>query len=188
VQAPYRFSVEEFQRMLDADVFAWKGRLELIEGQVSYKMVPNPPHDDCVEALDELITGFIPPGWRVRIQSGITLTQSVTLPDVCVARGTRHTFATRRPGPADIVLLVEVADSSLGEDPGVKAQTYARDSIAEYWIVNVPERQIEVYTQPSGPTATPGYAQTQVYSAGSAVPLVLDGVSVGTIAVNDVIA
>lgn len=183
---PYRFSVEDFEQMLAVGTFAGK-RVEMIEGQVYEKMVPNPPHDDCLESIDELIRALVPPGWRVRGQSGITLSASVMLPDVCVARGVRHAFARRRPGPTDIALIVEVADTTLADDRGVKAQAYARDGIAEYWIVNIPDRQIEVHTQPSGPTATPAYGHRQDYAAGSSMALTLDGVTVGTIAVNDVI-
>ena len=176
--------------MLEVGLFDGKGRFELIEGQVFQKMIPNPPHDDCLESIDELIRALLPAGYRMRVQLGVTLSASVTLPDVCVARGSRHTFANRRPGPADIALLVEVADTSLREDRGDKWRTYAGDGIVEYWIVNIPDRQIEVYTQPSGPVAppaTPRYAQTQVYAAGASVPLTLGGVALGTIAVNDVI-
>jgi Uma2 family endonuclease len=183
----YRFSVEEFDRMINAGVFTGETRIELIEGQVIPKSIPNPPHDNCVDLLSEQILALIPTGWRVRIQSGITLSGSVPSPDVCIAAGPRHTYATRRPEPTDIALLVEVADSTLDYDRTTKAEMYARDGIVEYWIVNIPTRQIEVYTQPSGPSASPTYAQTQVYAAGSWVPLTINGVAVGTIAVNDVI-
>jgi Uma2 family endonuclease len=108
-------------------------------------------------------------------------------PDVSVARGTDADYETRHPQPADLGLVVEVSDSTLADDQGIMLRMYASAGIVEYWIVNIPDRQIEVYTQPSGPAATPGFAQAQVYAAGSAVPLVLDGVTVGSIAVNDVI-
>jgi Uma2 family endonuclease len=106
---------------------------------------------------------------------------------VCVALGDDHTFATRHPGPDDIALLAEVADSTLDFDRTMKLRLYAQNNITEYWIVNIPDRQIEVYTQPTGPGANPTYAQTQVYPAGSAVPLTLGSVLLGSIPVNDVI-
>lgn len=67
-------------------------------------------------------------------------------PDLCLAAGERHAFAKRHPGPADIGLGVEVADSSLDSDRADKGRIYARDGIVEYWIVNIPDRQVEVYT------------------------------------------
>jgi hypothetical protein len=78
-----------------------------------------------------------------------------------------------------------VADSSLLEDRRDKGRLYAQDGIIEFWIVNVPDRQVEVDTQPSGPAAAPAYAQQQVYRAGQSVPLKLDGVAVGAIAVDE---
>jgi Uma2 family endonuclease len=68
-----------------------------------------------------------------------------------------------------------------------KGRIYARAGIAFYWIVNLIDRQIEVYSSPSGPTASPGYAQRQDYQLGDAVPLVLDGATVVTISVGDLL-
>jgi Uma2 family endonuclease len=82
-------------------------------------------------------------------------------------------------------LIVEVADSSLLDDRRDKARLYARDSIVEYWIVNVRDRQVEVYTQPSGPAAAPAYGDVRVYGPGQSVPLVLGGVAVGTDLVDE---
>ena len=106
---------------------------------------------------------------------------------MAVAYGDEATFDARHPGPADLGLVVEVADSSLLTDRQEKSPVYGGAGVPEYWIVNIPHRQIEVYTLPSGPSATPGYGHCQVYVAGTAVPLALAGVTLGTIAVDGVI-
>lgn len=84
--------------------------------------------------------------------------------------------------PSQIGLIVEVSDSA---DRAIKGPMYARDGLVEYWIVNIPDRAVEVYTQPSGPAPAPGYATSRVYQADSSVPLALGGVALGTIPVDE---
>jgi len=82
---------------------------------------------------------------------------------------------------------VEVADSSLHRDQGTKKIAYARARIPVYWIVNLLDRQIEVYTEPSGPTEQPNYGKCATYHAGDTVPVVIRGQAVGQIAVKDLL-
>jgi Uma2 family endonuclease len=93
----------------------------------------------------------------------------------------------RHPGAQDLALVVEVADSSLAQDRNVKGPIYARAAIPVYWIVNVPDRRIEVFTDPTGPVPIPVYRQRTDFAETDAVPLVLDGVEVGRIAVRDLL-
>ena len=94
---------------------------------------------------------------------------------------------TRHPSPADIGLVIEVSDTTLAADRIDKCRIYARAGIVCYWIVNLNDRQIEAYTAPSGPTASPGYGQRTDYLNGDQVPLVLDGQTVAMIAVQDLL-
>lgn len=84
-------------------------------------------------------------------------------------------------------LLVEVADSSLKRDRGFKKRLYAAARVAIYWIVNLRDRQVEVYTLPSGPGKKPDYRRHHDYAVNEEVPLVLDGIEVGRIAVKDML-
>jgi Uma2 family endonuclease len=86
-----------------------------------------------------------------------------------------------------VVLVGEVADVSLDRDRGIKKRIYARAGIAVYWIVNLVDSIIEVYTLPSGPTEIPDYGNRQDFGIADAVPVILDGVEVGRIAVKDVL-
>ena len=181
----HRFSVDEYHRMVDAGFFD-KARVELLEGLVVEKRSRNPPHDYALQAVDELVTAMLPTGWCKRVQSALTLSTSEPEPDVCFPRGDRSLYRTRHPGPADVGLVVEVAESSLSDDRA-KARIYAQAGIPTYWIVNLVNRQVEVYTQPSGAGANPAYGQRQDFAAGSHVPLVLAGVTVGQIAVADLL-
>ena len=97
-------------------------------------------------------------------------------------RGTIDDYASRHPEPRDIALVTEVADTTLAKDRRRK-RTYGPAGIPVYWIVNLPGRRVEVYT---GPTSD-GYASRVDYAPGEAIPLVIDGETVGQIAVTDIL-
>jgi Uma2 family endonuclease len=185
--ALHRFSVDDYHRMIEVGILTSGDRVELLEGCVVQKMSQNPPRHTALQRTRKRIEALARTGWEVRIQAPITLPDTEPEPDVAVARGDDSVYATRHPGPADIGLVVEVSDSTLDFDRRDKAEMYARAGVVEYWIVNLVDRQVEVYTRPSGPTPAPAYSQRQVYGTGMSVPLVLDGVTLGQIAVNDLL-
>src|SRR5262249_32996457 len=148
---------------------------ELLEGLIVPKMTRNPQYDIALELVDEALRGRLPAGWRLRIQSAITTDDSEPEPDLAVVRGDARSRGGRHPGPPDLGLVVEVADTSLAQDRQEKGRLYARAGIACYWIVNLVDRQIEVYTDPTGPGPSPVYRQRLDFVAADAVPLVLDG-------------
>jgi Uma2 family endonuclease len=182
-----KFTLDEYHKMIEAGVLSSGEPYELLEGNLVHKMSRGIPHDRAIQALTKRYVRAIPVGWDVRAQCAVTLTGgSEPEPDFAIVRGDESTYGSRHPGPADIGLVVEVSDSSLRIDRHDKGSIYARESIPVYWVVNVVDKVIEVYTQPSGPTATPAYAKRDDYAVGTSVPLVLDGNAVGTIAVADV--
>lgn len=128
-----------------------------------------------------------PSEWTIRVQCAVTLPDSEPEPDITVARGGPRTFALRHPAPADIGLLIEVADSTLQGDRIDKVRIYATAGIPIYWIVNLVERQIEVYENPSGPTSAPAYGNRTDYRVGDSVPFVLDGAVIASFAVADLL-
>jgi len=182
-----RFSVARYQRMIETGILTPEDKVELLENYVVLKMPRNPPHDGTLDLVKAAIPPKTPPGWLPRVQQTVVLSDSQPEPDFALARGTPRTYLTRHPGPADLGLVVEVADSSLLRDQRDKTRIYARGGIPYYWIVNLVDRRIEVYSQPSGPTAVPAYASFQLYQPGDAVPLVLDGNTVGTIPVDELL-
>lgn len=183
------FTGDEYDEMVRNGTLGEEDKVELHEGYIVYKKPINPPHDNAVDVLAELLGLMVPSGWRVRSQGTAKLTESRPEPDVALARGNRKTFANRHPEPADFGLVVEVSESSLARDELDKARIYARDSIPVYWVVNLVDRRVEVFTDPSGPEQPggpePHYRARQDYPAGTAVPVVLDGATVGTIAVDE---
>ena len=177
----YRFSVDQYHRMIESRILGEDDPIELLEGYLVVKMPHSPEHDFALTALVELLGPMKPPGFTLRGQCAATIQQSEPEPDVAIARGDRTLYRHRHPGPADTALVIEVSAASLARDRGDKARIYAQAGIPVYWVVNVDDKQIEVYTQPNGS----GYAQSDVYPVGADVPVVLDGTAVGAIAVAD---
>jgi Uma2 family endonuclease len=188
IQAGFRrFSVAEYHKLIGVGILTEDDNLELLEGYLVHKMTRNPPHDATLLLLQEILLPAVLPGWRLRIQSAITLSDSEPEPDGAVVRGNARTYANRHPGPADIGLVIEVSDSTLAGDRADKGRIYARAGLPCYWIVNLVDGQVEVYTQPSGPAANPTFAQRTDYRPGDILPVVLDGTTVATIGVADVL-
>lgn len=150
-------------------------------------MPRNPPHEGNVDVAQEVIHDVLPGGWRLRVQSAITLADSEPEPGLAIAKGDRRTFLARHPGPADIGMLAEVSDSTLLTDRRDKARIYARAGIGCYWIFNLVDRQIEVHTNPDSQANPPCYRQRQGYTVGQTVPLVLNGQTVALLPVGDLL-
>lgn len=183
----HRFTVAQYHKMIEAGVLTENDRVELLEGYLVEKMPHDPLHDGTVQKINRRLTPSLPAGWEVRVQMVVTLPRSEPEPDVAVVREDADGYMTRHPGPTDFGVLAEVANTSLDSDRDDKLPIYARAGIPVYWIVNVVDRQIEVYEQPSGPVANPGYSVRRVYVPGDAVPLVLDGTQIGPIPVTDLL-
>ncbi len=182
-----RFSVARYQKMIETGILTAADKVELLENYVVLKLPRNPLHDGTLDLLMAALPGQIPPGWLRRIQQTVVLSDSQPEPDFAIVRGTPRTYLTRHPGPADVGLIIEVADSSLLRDQRDKTRIYARGSVPCYWIVNLVDRRLEVFGQPSGPTAIPAYGSFQVYQPGDSVPLTLDGVGICTIPIVDLL-
>lgn len=123
----------------------------------------------------------------MRVQSAITTLDSEPEPDFAIVPGPAERYLAHHPYAVDISVLIEVSDSSLSHDRNDKGRIYAHAGIVCYWIVNLVDRQVEVYTDPTGPDADPRFRQQQDYRPGDAVPLVIDGSGVGRVAVNDLL-
>jgi Uma2 family endonuclease len=182
----YRFTVEQYHRMIEEGVFSPDDRVELLEGWVVEKMPHKPPHDGTVGRINRRLMRLLPDEWLVRVQSAITLRISEPEPDLAVVRGPEDTYFERHPHPQDIALLIEVADSSLLDDRRGKGPVYARARIGVYWIVNIKDSRIEVYTEPIA-GKSPRYRRQQDFARGLSVPLILADKEFTQIAVDDLL-
>jgi Uma2 family endonuclease len=118
----------------------------------------------------------------------ITTDDSEPEPDVAVIRGTRRDYRDRHPSPADVGLITEVADATLQRDRTRKKRIYAHAGIPVYWIINLVDRQIEVYSNPQPTTTEPDYLHQQNYQAEDELLVVLDGVDIGRVLVRELLS
>lgn len=182
----YRFSVAQYERMIDLGILKEGEKAELLDGIVVLKMTQHPPHATAVEYTTEALRLLLPEVWRLRDQKPIRLKKSLPEPDVVVVRGSLSRYERRHPGTGVVGLVIEVADSSLAEDREDKALLYAQARLPIYWIVNLVSGCVEVYTDPRA-GKNPGYQQCLTYEVDESVPLVLDGEEVGRVAVRDLL-
>ena len=144
-----RFTVEEYYRMAEAGILAEDDRVELIEGEI-YAMSPlGWLHVNCVNRCNTLFTRELGSAAIVSVQNPILIDDySSPQPDVTLLRPAEDAFTGRLPGPADVLLLIEVADTSIHHDRGKKLPQYARAGIAEVWIVDLQAEIIRAYSRP----------------------------------------
>jgi Uma2 family endonuclease len=145
---PHRLSLEEYHRMIEAGVFVDTPRMELIEGEIIEMTPIGPRHSYFVQRLNPLFLRRLPRDVQIRIQSPITLGDgSEPEPDIALVRD--RDYGHEHPGPEDVLLVVEVADSSLAYDRGRKAALYARFGISEYWLIDTGEPALEIHRDPA---------------------------------------
>ena len=182
----HRLTLDQYHQMIANGILGEDDPVELIEGYMVTKMPRSPEHDFAIRSLEKRLHRIVPDSFTISSQCAATLNESEPEPDFTVARGDETNYRKRHPGPADTALVIEVSASSLAYDRTDKARVYARAGIPVYWVVNVVDKEVEVYTQPSGPGELPAYAKKELFAAGTSVPVVLDGNTVGAVAVSDV--
>lgn len=141
--------VQEWQRLGEANIFAQNARIELIEGEI----LEMPPigfyHAGHLKRLNKLFRHLINSQIIVSVQDPLRLSNlSEPQPDFMLLRPENSDYTTRHPNAEDVLLLIEVADSSLSYDQNEKLHLYAHYQIAEYWLLNLNDNCLEVYRQP----------------------------------------
>jgi Uma2 family endonuclease len=172
-----RFTVGEYDRMIEQGIFDDRPeqRLELIYGEIRDMPPPNPPHAYMINLLNYWSVDHAPREQvHVQIQNplGISALDSVPLPDVAWMKS--RNYRRKRPEPRDVLLLVEVSESSLAYDRGEKAALYAAAGLKDYWVVNLPDACIEVHRRPRSGE----YRNIESFGAGQTVsPLAFPEIS-----------
>ena len=145
----HRFTVEDFAHMGEAGIFAVEDRVELIDGEIREMAPIGPSHAGIVDRLAELLIVRLAGRANVRIQNPIRLGRyTEPQPDLVIARRRTGHYTDRHPEAGDVLLVIEVADSSLLYDQLEKAPRYATAGIPEAWLVDVSGETVTVYTAP----------------------------------------
>ncbi len=165
VPTRYRFSVDDFHRMGEVGIFGEDDRVELVDGEIVAMTPIGAQHARCVNRLNRRLVLALAEEAIVSVQNPIVLgTHDEPQPDVAVLRP-RAEEQAGNPGADDVLLVVEVADSSLAYDRDAKLPRYGRSGIPETWIVDLTNRTLTRYTEP-----TPeGYRVATVFRPGEVV-------------------
>lgn len=174
---PYLLSVDQYHQMIDAGILTADDRVELLEGRIVEMAAVGSRHYTTIRLSERVIEPTLPPGWHTRPQAPVTLELSEPEPDLAVVRGTLRDYAGRHPRPSEVGLVIEVSDTTLWTDRERKAPIYARAGIPQYWIVNLNDDQVEVYSDPhsADPAQPAEYGRREVFSGEDALSFVLDG-------------
>jgi Uma2 family endonuclease len=182
----YRFTVGQYHRMIEQEILSENDRVELLEGRIVPKMPHNPPHDGTITRVQRRLARLLSEDWFIRVQCAITTKDSEPEPDLAIVKGPDDVYFTRHPVSRDIAFLIEVADSTLESDRSLKGLLYARARIPIYWIINLNDRLIEVYTDPKGGKSA-AYRRRVDYRIDAKVSLVVNGRQLGEIPVRELL-
>ena len=162
----WRFTVDDFMRMAEAGVLCDEDRVELINGEVRAMSPVGPSHGAVLNRLNMFFSPKLFGKAIVSIQNPVQLDDfSEPLPDFVIARFREDYYALAHPSPDDVLLLIEVADSSLPYDRGEKRARYAQAGIPEYWVIDIPCRRVFQYVAPEAM----GYRTERVLGAGEVI-------------------
>jgi Uma2 family endonuclease len=165
-----QFTVDEYHRMAKAGILHEDDRVELIDGELWQMAAVGSRHAGCVKSCVAVFRPYPVEWFVISVQDPIILNDyTEPEPDVALLRPRADNYSSRNPGPADVLLVIEVADVSLVHDRRVKLPRYAAAGIPEAWLVNLPRRSIEVHRDPQGNR----YQQVAVYRRGERITLLL---------------
>ncbi|MEH2418616.1 Uma2 family endonuclease [Nostoc sp.] len=165
VVTPKRFTIAEYHRLIELGFLTEANHIELIRGELIQMTPKGTPHTVCSSILCRQLDRLLGDVWRqaaslreatptrlqavIRGQDPVTLpNQSEPEPDVVIARGRDEDYLAHHPYPEDILLVIEISDKTLDYDQTTKLSLYAEAGISDYWIVNLPARQLERHSQP----------------------------------------
>jgi len=163
----HRISIEEYHRMVDAGVFEPGSRVELIRGELIEQMAPiGTLHTSTTARIMRVLLRSLGDRAHVNCQTPVTLPDdSEPEPDFTVARPDARSYFDHHPYPQDLLLVIEIAESSLDFDREVKAPLYGQSGVGEYWIVDAVNRVVRIYREPSAR----GYEIQRILRAGDSI-------------------
>jgi len=144
-----RFTLAEYHRLTEIGFFAEDDRIELIRGEIIQMAAKGTAHELCLTRLIRELINLLGDRAILRVQSPIVLPSgSEPEPDFTIVQNRDDDYLSSHPDPAEVLLVIEIADSSLSYDREVKLPVYAESGISDYWLFNLPENCLEAYSQP----------------------------------------
>jgi len=156
------WTVDDYHRMVESGILMGSDRVELLEGQIVEMNPQLPPHAATTQHAFRYLDRLLESVAYVRMQLPVTLKpKSEPEPDIAVVRIDPNEYGARHPTPDEILLIIEVADSTLLSDRQQKALVYAKAKISDYWILDVNTRQVYIFREPT----QDGYQQETIVAA-----------------------
>src|SRR5262249_44473935 len=180
----YPMTLEQYESLITSRFFTKRDDVHLINGYLVTRMAESTLHGAICEMIRLAIQAFLLAPWHTRSEKGLRIPAQISMPrpDLAIVRGGPRDYLARYPEPADTALVVEVSNTSLDEDRAMAA-IYGAGGVPVYWIVNLVDGQVEVYSNP-GPS---GYQTHEVLAPGHVLHVKLDGVEIGEIPVADIL-
>lgn len=161
-----KFTVDEYYRMAEVGILHPDERLELICGEIILMAPIGPLHAETVEQWYDALKEKVADTYTVRSQNPVRLGEDLEpVPDLAIVRRRAIGYFDSHPGPDDILVVIEVSDSTLAHDRGTKVNLYAEANVPETWIANLADDCIEAFTGP-GPN---GYSNHTIYRRGDRI-------------------
>jgi Uma2 family endonuclease len=177
---PRRFSASEYFQMIDAGVFAPGERLELVDGAIVQMSPIGDAHAACVRRLNRLLGQALGEAAIVDVQSPLRVADTyVSEPDLALLRARSDYYSSATPTPADCLLVIEVADTTLTYDREIKLPRYALGGVPDVWLVDIEHQQVVAYSRASGDI----YQGIEVFVRRDVVRLEALGLNVGVDAI-----
>ena len=146
----HRFNIEEYHRLIESNILHEDDRVELVEGRIVDMTPIGSKHAACVNRLNEIFSEKLQKRAIVTIQNPVRLTEYSELePDIAIIKRRPDFYAEQHPQPEDVLLIIEVSDSSLDYDAETKIPLYAKANIQEVWLVNLKENILQIYNEPT---------------------------------------
>jgi Uma2 family endonuclease len=182
---PYRFTVDQYERMAEVGILTGADRVELINGIVVIKMAKGPAHVWATKQAGDRLGPLLGDAFSLRREAPARIPElNEPEPDLVIAWGDDLAYLRRHPEPADIALIIGVSDTTYRYDRDQKYAVFAKAGIPAYWIINLVDRRVEVYTRP---VKAGRYRSHKDFRPGQQVPVVIDGQQLGQIAVDDIL-
>ncbi|MCM0592638.1 MAG: Uma2 family endonuclease [Gloeotrichia echinulata HAB0833] len=144
------WTVDEYHRMAEAGIFGGDERVELLAGKIIWMSAKGTAHRSAVARTDRLLQNSLRNLALICVQDPVKLNErSEPEPDIAVVKVDPLDYADHHPTPGEIYLIIEVADSSLKVDCETKAQAYSQAGIRDYWVLDVVNRQLHIFREPT---------------------------------------
>lgn len=165
ITTPKKFSIEEYHRLTEIGFFQEDDKVELIKGEILEMAAKGTPHVVCCTKLNKELLKLINNEAIIRSQDPVSLLSgSEPEPDLVIVKNREDDYLSGHPTEKDIILIIEIADSSLKYDQEVKLPLYAEAGINHYWLFNLREQHLESYSLPYQKiNGDYGYSRREIY-------------------------